>query len=214
MKGAQAPRWRPDRRARTAREISTNTTNSKTKKSPSAADALTFNVSGLLADPPGSVREYQVFGPALNLGPELRQSEGLQGSLRLTRTNRGLLVRARLTTAIEQECSRCLREIEWPMQINIDEEALPTVDFVSGLPLDAEEEPEVLRLNDHHELELESAVREAIELAEPIAPLCREDCPGLCIVCGQELASGPHEHPDEDVDPRLEVLRGFVDGDS
>lgn len=100
------------------------------------------------------------------------------------------------------------------MQINIDGEALPTVDFASGLPLDADEEPDVLRLNDHHELELESEVREAVQLAEPIAPLCREDCPGLCVVCGQELASGPHAHPDEDVDPRLEVLRGFVDGDS
>jgi uncharacterized protein len=91
---------------------------------------------------------------------------------------------------------------------------LPTIDFVSGLALDAAEEPDVLRLNGHHELELEGEVREAIQLAEPIAPLCREDCPGLCIVCGQELASGPHDHPDEDVDPRLEGLRGFADDDN
>ena len=143
----------------------------------------------------------------------MRQSEGLEGSLKLTRTNRGLVVRARLTTAIEQVCSRCLREIEWPIEIKIDEEALPTVDFLSGLPLGADEDPDLLRLTDHHELELEGEVREAIQLAEPIAPLCGEDCPGLCIVCGQELASGPHDHPDEEVDPRLEALRGFVDGD-
>ena len=141
----------------------------------------------------------------------MRQSEGLEGSLRLTRTNRGLVVRARLKTAIEQECSRCLRDLEWPIQIDIDAEALPTVDFNSGLPVDAEDEPDVLRLNEHHELELEGEVREAIQLAEPIAPLCREDCPGLCIVCGQELASGPHDHPDEDIDPRLEGLRALVD---
>jgi len=122
-------------------------------------------------------------------------------------------VRARLTTAIEQECSRCLREIEWPIEIDLDAEALPTVDFISGLPLHADDEPDALRLNDHHELELEGEVREAIQLAEPVAPLCREDCPGLCVVCGQELAGGPHDHPDEDVDPRLEALRGLVDGD-
>src|ERR1035437_3284740 len=97
-RGVQAANWRPPRTARsarTAREISTNTTNRQTKKSPSAADALTFNVSGLLAEPAGSVREYLVIGPALNLGPELRQSEGLEGSLKLIRTNRGLVVRAR-----------------------------------------------------------------------------------------------------------------------
>ena len=143
----------------------------------------------------------------------MRQSEGLEGSLKLTRTNRGLVVRARLTTAIEQVCSRCLSEIEWPIEITIDEEALPTVDFLSGLPLGADEDPDLLRLTDHHELELEGEVREAIQLAEPIAPLCGEDCPGLCIVRGQELVSGPHDHPDEEVDPRLEALRGFVDGD-
>jgi uncharacterized protein len=137
----------------------------------------------------------------------------LEGSLKLTRTNRGLVVRARLITAIEQVCSRCLREIEWPIEIKIDEEALPTVDFLSGLPLGPDADPDLLRLTDHHELELEGEVREAIQLAEPIAPLCREDCPGLCIVCGQELASGPHDHPDEEVDPRLEALREFVDGD-
>ncbi len=119
-------------------------------------------------------------------------------------------MRARLKTAIEQECSRCLRDLEWPVQIDIDAEALPTIDFGSGLPVEAEDEPDALRLNDHHELELEGEVREAIQLAEPIAPLCREDCPGLCVVCGRELVGGPHDHPDEDIDPRLEGLRALV----
>jgi uncharacterized protein len=70
-----------------------------------------------------------------------------------------------------------------------------------------EEEP--LRLTDHHELELESPVREAILLEEPIAPLCRPDCPGLCLVCGERLEEGDHDHPADDIDPRLEALRGF-----
>ena len=49
------------------------------------------------------MREYLVFGPALSLGPELRQSEGLEGSLKLTRTNRGLVVHARLKTGLQIE---------------------------------------------------------------------------------------------------------------
>jgi uncharacterized metal-binding protein YceD (DUF177 family) len=56
---------------------------------------------------------------------------------------------------------------------------------------------------------LETPVREAIQLAEPIAPLCRPDCPGLCIVCGLRLDDGVHDHPDDDIDPRMEALRGF-----
>jgi uncharacterized protein len=66
-----------------------------------------------------------------------------------------------------------------------------------------------MRLTDHHELDLETAVREDIQLSEPIAPLCRRDCPGLCIVCGRHLEEGIHDHPADDVDPRLEALRGF-----
>jgi uncharacterized protein len=142
---------------------------------------------------------------------ELVQVRDLVGDVRLTRTNRGLLVHGRLTTAIAQTCSRCLRDIEWPVELELDEEALPTLDLATGQPLDVDEEPDALRLTGHHELDLEEEVRDGILLAEPIAPLCREDCPGLCIVCGQELASGPHDHPEEDLDPRLEALRGFKD---
>ena len=67
----------------------------------------------------------------------------------------------------------------------------------------------LLRLTDHHELDLETAVREAILLAEPIAPLCRPDCPGLCLVCGERLDEGAHDHPTDDIDPRLEALKAF-----
>jgi DUF177 domain-containing protein len=168
-------------------------------------------VAGLLAEPAGSLRDIDVIAPPLDFGEDLTQVRDLEGHLRLTRTNRGLLVHARLRTAIAQTCSRCLRDIELPVAIDLDEEALPSVDLTSGLPVDTAAEPDQLRLTDHHELDLEDEVRDAIVLAEPIAPLCREDCPGLCPVCGQELAGGPHDHPDEEIDPRLEGLRELID---
>ena len=168
-------------------------------------------MTGLLAEPAGSVRDLLVSAPPLDFGPDLIQVRDVEGAVRLTRTNRGLLVHGRLRTAIAQTCSRCLREIEYPVEIEFDEEALPTIDFASGLPVDAAGEPDALRLTDHHELDLEEEVRDGVLLAEPIAPLCRDDCPGLCIVCGQELGSGPHDHPDEEVDPRLEALRLLLD---
>ncbi len=194
---------------------------------PSAADALTFNVAGLLSEPAGSIREIDVEAPPLDLAADLdvatepdaeaaiepevapALTAPITGRLKLTRTNRGLLVNARLHTSMAQSCSRCLRDIDWPLDIEIDEEALPSIDLVSGLPVDTSAEPDELRLTDHHELVLDGEVRDAALLAEPIAPLCRPDCPGLCPVCGQELASGPHDHPDEDIDPRLASLRDF-----
>ena len=192
------------------REASTSTTN-RMQGNRSTTEALTFNVAGLLAEPAGSVRQLSVSGPALDLEPDVVHICEVEGELRLTRTNRGLLLHGRLRTAIEQTCSRCLREIEWPVELDLDEEVLPTIDLLNGLPLDTAAEPDVLRLTDHHELDLEPAVRDAILLAEPIAPLCREDCPGLCVTCGRELATGPHDHPGDEMDPRLEALRRFTD---
>ena len=98
--------------------------------------------------------------------------------------------------------------------LRIEEEYLPALDLASGRPLPTDDEPDVARLTDHHELDLETPVREAIQLAEPIAPLCRPDCPGLCIVCGERLEDGVHDHPDDDIDPRLEALRGFTADDT
>lgn len=186
-----------------------STTSRREAKQPSAADALTFNVSGLLGQPLGSIRDLEIASPPLDLGEEIRQSRGVTGRLRLTRTNRGLLIRGWLETALAEQCSRCLRDIDYSVRFEVEEEALPVVDMATGLPLDREAEPDALRLTDHHELELEEEVRDSILLAEPIAPLCRPDCPGLCIVCGQELATGNHDHPDADIDPRLEALRDF-----
>jgi uncharacterized protein len=175
---------------------------------------LTWNVAQLLGELAGSTRHYDISGVTIPLPEPLRLADPIEGRVDLSRTNRGLIVRAELATALEGECSRCLRAIEVPVTIRIEEEALPTIHPESGLPLDIEDEPDALRLNDHHELELDVAVAEAISLAEPIAPLCEPDCPGLCPVCGERLDT-PHDHGEDDIDPRLAALRAFrpVDDD-
>jgi uncharacterized protein len=176
-------------------------------------EPLTYHVGALLTEPLGSTRDYLVAGVTLDLGEELRQADPLEGTVHLARTNRGLVVTADLSTSLQAECSRCLQEIEVPIDVRVEEEALPILDIKTGLPLDSRDDPDVLRINDHHELELETAVREAIYLAEPIAPLCGPDCPGLCPTCGERLASGVHIHDEPEIDPRLEVLKAFrVDG--
>jgi len=178
-------------------------------------DPLTFALSGLMAEPPGTVREYEVADVDVDAGEELVLAEPVGGRVRLLRTNRGLVVDARLATALAGECARCLRPLVTPVTLRIDEEVLPSIDLASGLPVPLEEgaDPEAPRLTDHHELELRPLVAAAISLAEPIAPLCEPDCPGLCVECGQRREPGHPEH-DEPIDPRLEALRAFrVDAD-
>lgn len=170
---------------------------------------LTWNVAGLLTDVTGASRTYPIAGVDLDLGEELVLARPIDGQVRLTRADRLILADAQLETALQALCSRCVREISVPIRLDLHEEYLPSLDLATGKPLPIDDEPEALRLNGHHELELETPVREAIWLAEPIAPLCRPDCPGLCIVCGDRLESGDHDHPDAEIDPRLEALRAF-----
>jgi uncharacterized protein len=176
------------------------------------AQPLVWNVAGLLGEGVGAVRDYAFDGVTIDLGEDLRLAEPIAGRVHLARTNRGLLVDADVTTALAMECARCLREITVPIAAELEGEARPSIDLQTGAPIppdEADAEDDVIRLTDHHELDLERAVREAIQLAEPIAPLDREDCPGLCAVCGLPLDEGAHDHPDDEVDPRLEALRAF-----
>lgn len=177
-------------------------------------DALTVNVATLLGEPGGSVRDLAFDGLDLDLDEDLALARPADARIRLTRTNRGLVVDGDVRATLTETCSRCLRPTEVDLHPEFEEEALQTVELTTGAPLDHADEPEVARLTDHHEIELEPFLREAILLAAPIAPLCRTDCPGLCSECGQELATGPHQHDEAPIDPRLEALRAFrVDED-
>jgi uncharacterized protein len=181
---------------------------------PGSDQPFLWNVAGLLAEAPGAERDDRIEDAAVDLGDDLRMAEPVVGRVRFVRTNRGILATADLHAALALECSRCLREITYPVDVRIQEEYLPTLDMATGRPIALADEPDALRLTDHHELDLETPVREAIQLAEPIAPLCRPDCPGLCIVCGGRLDEGGHDHPDDEIDPRLAPLRAFRDHDA
>jgi uncharacterized protein len=170
---------------------------------------LAWNVAGLLADEPGADRIYEVHDVAIDLEEDLQLAEPIVGRVRLVRTNRGILAFADLHAALALECSRCLREFVHPVEMRLEEEYLPALDLATGRPLPIDDEPDVARLTDHHELDLEPAVRDALLLAEPIAPLCEPDCPGLCVVCGLRLDEGAHDHPEDEIDPRMDALRAF-----
>ncbi len=174
-----------------------------------ADDELTFPVAGLIGDVPGATRHFSIGPVDVEAGSGLELSRPVEGELDLARTNRGLLVRAELRTALAETCSRCLRPVETPLEIRIDEEALPSVELSSGQAVDVSAEPEVARLTGDHELRLLPLVVDAIVMGEPIAPLCRPDCPGLCPTCGLDLTEPGHEPHELELDPRLEALRSF-----
>lgn len=171
---------------------------------------LSYNVASLLRATPGTERRHLVEGETIDVAEDLRLAEPISGEVRLSRTGRSILVRAHLTTAIEGSCSRCLTTVVAPIEVDVEEEALPSIDIDSGQPIDLDDERDALRIDGHHELDLAEPVREAISLAEPITLLCRPDCRGLCLTCGIDLNSvTEHSHTEDAVDPRLAALAGW-----
>lgn len=122
--------------------------------------------------------------------------------LRLESVSEGVLVSGTVTAELTGQCSRCLTDIS--------DEITAEVQELYYYPGQETEDEEDLFVVDEY-IDLEPPVRDAVVVDLPFTPLCREDCAGLCPVCGVDLNENPdHEH-DEAVDPRWEKLAGLVD---
>ena len=161
-----------------------------------------INVSGLLKSSLGSKRSYQVSDTVNFSGHDSL----VQGEVWLTRTDRSILVKARLQTEVEVTCSRCLNPFCFPMLLEFEEEYFPVIDIASGHSLPPPNEPGCFTIDEHHILDLTEAVRQYALLAVPMKPLCREECAGICPSCGRDLNQGPCDCPTPSRDPRWSKL--------
>jgi uncharacterized protein len=108
----------------------------------------------------------------------------------------GVLVTLRTRVPYHADCARCLEHVVGELDVDVQE-----------MYAHPDEEPyeDIPRLAGDL-LDLEPMLRDAVVLALPAAPLCREDCPGLCPECGARLADEPdHAHHDA-LDPRWAAL--------
>jgi uncharacterized protein len=174
-----------------------------------------FNVAGLLREPSGATREHRLRDHYVSLGADIELAGPINGNLRFQRTNRGILVRGELEAPIRRTCARCLEAFVEPAHIRISEEYVPSIDPDSGTPVEREEGDDAVQLIDeHNELDLAAVLHEEFALTEPMHPLCRPDCPGLCSECGERLDERHVAHETDEIDPRLAGLARFLDRDS
>ena len=112
---------------------------------------------------------------------------------RVTITNAGalVLVRGRFNTVVQMECGRCLGDVREPISAEVEEQYSLT-DVENPMYRDAQiaivpdEENEVPpALMDGTVMDLNVLIRQAVILNAPISPVCKEDCLGLCPVCGE-----------------------------
>ena len=173
-----------------------------------------FNAAGLLREAPGAAREYALSDRYVTVGPDVELAGPLNGLIRLQRTNRGILLRGTVDATLRRTCSRCLESYEEPVNVALAEEYLPSVDVERGTAVAvAPGDEEALRLDERHQIDLVPVLHDELVLSEPMHPLCRPDCPGLCPGCGRRMDVGSCDCAVEEPDPRLAGLAAFLSRD-
>jgi uncharacterized protein len=159
---------------------------------------------------PGSQRTVAFTAPApADLGIEvLRVAEGapVEFDLRLEAVMEGVLVTGTANVAVTGECVRCLEPLRDDVEVDFQE----LFAYEESDTATDSDEDDVARLEGEL-LDLEPLLRDAVVLALPFQPLCREDCPGLCVECGARLADDPDHQHDAAIDPRWSALRELAD---
>jgi uncharacterized protein len=125
----------------------------------------------------------------------------LEVELRMESVSEGVYVSGTVTAAVSGECGRCLRPITDTLLVKVQE----LYAYADSVTDQTTEEDEVGRLQGDL-IDLEPALRDAVVLALPTHPRCREDCPGLCSECGVPLDELPADHGHEQLDPRWAAL--------
>ena len=150
--------------------------------------------------------------------------------VRFEAVTEGVLATGTATAPLAGECARCLDPLTSTVTVSFQELYL----YSDGRPRGSrevsdkrekydkrakydrhdedEERDDEERYLDGDLLDLEPALRDAVVLALPMSPLCRDDCPGLCAECGARLADAGPDHGHEDAtDPRWAGLKLFDD---
>ncbi len=100
---------------------------------------------------------------------------------RFVTTEKGhVLMTAKGELLFEAPCDRCLTPVDVPIRIDLERE-------LTGPEAEKSEDPEEDESTEDlegHSLDAEALLLKEISLAWPMKILCREDCKGLCPVCG------------------------------
>jgi uncharacterized protein len=155
---------------------------------------VAVHVAQLLQAPVGTQRAVEFVEPASDLADDLGLTGTLAGRAKLVRTTHGVLVECTYRVEVERECARCLGIARPTIDSRFSHEFLPTTNVRTGLPETVVGDPDEPRIGADHILDLSEAIRQDIVIMQPLQPLCRPECAGLCPQCGQELNDAPCEH--------------------
>lgn len=119
---------------------------------------------------------------------------GIDYDLVLTNAGEGILVTGILRAHVVGTCDRCLDTAEFDAAGEVDEYYLFHEPDEGVLEQDEEEGPDYSLVGPNATIDLSDALTSALVMEIPFVLLCKEDCAGLCPVCGENLNHGDCGH--------------------
>jgi uncharacterized protein len=137
-------------------------------------------------------------------------SEPVRTDFVLSHKDRDLHIEGKLETAIRFKCSRCVKDFSRRFSASFGLFYLPQPDWGrKGDEIELKYEDMEVAYYDGIRFDVDLMVLEQIELGMPMKFVCREDCKGLCYLCGADLNEGPCPCKKDQTDARLSVLLDF-----
>ena len=103
----------------------------------------------------------------------------------LAHTDGEIRIQGRYTVEMKAECDRCLGVALFPLNAGFDLFYRPARAIAREEEVEIDEGQAEIGFYEGGGLELEDILREQVVLALPMQRICREDCSGICPVCGK-----------------------------
>ena len=157
-------------------------------------------------DEPFNWDETQSVSPEILDRPELLDLGPVSWRGQVVYADPGYFLRARLSYEQTLSCIRCLKPIVEHAQSDVELMVLvePGPEAAGEHALH-EQDLGILYLQDEL-LKTDPILIEQLQLNIPMKPLCREDCQGLCPVCGADRNAGACSCEESTADPRWAAL--------
>jgi len=163
--------------------------------------AFLLNVGFIIRESTGYSRIFAFDVPRFKFDDDL-ELKNITGTMTIIRSSEGLLSQGAFEASINAVCARCLNPCSQPLSIEFTE----LYTFLSR----AQEDTELI-VPAEGKIDFAPLLREYMLLTMPINPICQESCLGLCPVCGISLNKGQCNHETTSGDPRLAVLKQYLD---
>ncbi len=166
-----------------------------------STQTFNLNVGFIIRESAGYSRIFEFDVPHYKFDDEF-ELKNTAGAITISRSSEGLLTQAAFDASVSAVCVRCLDSFLQPLSVEFTE--------LYSFPARAKEDTELI-VPAEGKIDFAPLLREYMFLAMPINPVCHRNCQGICPECGINLNQGKCNHETTSGDPRLAVLKQFLD---